>query len=212
MYVSTHKSANMRTVVVNKIVLICSAAKIAYAHPDLQKDAASATPCAFAELLNGEGGLDDVSSSKENTEQHEAEQPSPSSSAILKGSSKNKSDSTVKLSRRAQAKKKKQSSASNIFLPNAIDSGGRNQNQNGGGGREGKKKAQNSRPNQVESEGRNIISPGGCFTTTMYDDIDADVMKIQNGITDPRARGGFLGGILRMAAHDAMDFDPSLQN
>src|SRR6056300_1325980 len=196
----------MRTVVVNKIVLICSAAKIVYAHPDLQKDDASATPCAFAELLNGEGGLDDVSSSKENTEQHEAKQPSPSSSSsvILKGSTNN-SDSTVKLSRRAQAKKKRastvtngrkkkqQSSASNIFLPNAIDSGGRNQNQNGGGGREGKKKAHNSRPNQVASEGRNIISPGGCFTTTMYDDIDADVMKIQNGITDPRARGGFLG-------------------
>lgn len=224
----------MRTVVVvNKIVLICSAAKIAYAHPHLQKDAgnsdAAATPCAFAELLNGEGGLDDVSSSKETTEQNVAEQPSPSSSAsvILKGSLKNKSDSTVKLSRRAQAtkkrastaangrKKKQQSSATNIFLPNAIDnSGGRNQNQNGGGGSGGKKKAQNqNRPNQVaSSEGRNIISPGGCFTTTMYDDIDADVLKIQNSITDLRARGGFLGGILRMAAHDAMDYDPSLPN
>jgi hypothetical protein len=222
---STHKSATMRTVV-DKIVLICSAAKVAYAHPDLQKDA-SATPCAFAELLNGEGGLDGVaSSSKENTEQHEAEQPSPSSSSsvILKGSSKNNSDSTVKLRRRAQAKKrastvangrkKKQQSSTttNIFLPNAIDnSGGRNQNQNGGGGGRGKKKAQN-RPNQeVASEGRNI-SPGGCFTTTMYDDIDADILKIQNSITDLRDRGGFLGGILRMAAHDAMDFDPSLSN
>jgi len=243
---------------INAVILISSAANLAYAHPELQKIAsdtdtdAATTPCPFAEILNGDG-LDDIASNEENSQQAD-EQPSP---LVLKGSSRSKTLSTMELSRnnapvkkkrvsaattrgrklkkksssgtpniylpsgvtnanqgRIQDQKKKSSSGTpNIYFPNGVTSTnqGRNQDQNGGGGARSKQPKNPSRNQNTSSEGRNFRS-GMCFTTAMYDDIDFDIWTIQNGITDLRQRGKFLGGLLRLAAHDAMDFSPGADN
>lgn len=41
----------------------------------------------------------------------------------------------------------------------------------------------------------------------MYASIDADIARLKLSITDNTARAHFLGGIVRLAAHDFMDFD-----
>jgi hypothetical protein len=46
-----------------------------------------------------------------------------------------------------------------------------------------------------------------CVTFKTYDAIDKDIEKISKGITDARSRGRFLGGIVRLVAHDFMDYD-----
>ncbi len=188
------------------ILLICAAANLAYARPDLLNNATDAdteaaeTPCPFADfwfdLASTEDGdidgLDDNTPIAEESAQQEATEQT--SSFVLKGSASNNTASTMELRRNnaptkkkrvfrnGSKRKKKQSSTGggtpNIFLPNL--------NQNGG--------------KQVRSH--------RCFTISMYDEIDADVMMIQNSISDLRQRGSFLGGILRLAAHDAMDYDP----
>lgn len=190
------------------VLLICGAANyLAYAHPDLLNNATDAdteaaeTPCPFADFWfdlasTEEGdndGLDDNAPIEEESAQQE-EATEQASSLVLKGSASNNTVSTMELRqnnapnkkkrvfRNGKKRKKKQSSTGgtpNILLPN--------QNQNGG------KK----------------VRSGRCFTISLYDEIDADIMRIQNSIIDLRQRGSFLGGLLRLAAHDAMDYDPS---
>ena len=46
-----------------------------------------------------------------------------------------------------------------------------------------------------------------CFTTSTYDAIDGDIARLQNDIADDKERSHFLGGIVRLAAHDFMDHD-----
>jgi len=46
-----------------------------------------------------------------------------------------------------------------------------------------------------------------CVTLKTYDTIDKDIEKISKGITDVKSRGRFLGGIVRLVAHDFMDYD-----
>jgi len=46
------------------------------------------------------------------------------------------------------------------------------------------------------------------FTVATYDAIDDDIASIKENILDDESRSRFLGGILRLAAHDFMDFDP----
>lgn len=46
-----------------------------------------------------------------------------------------------------------------------------------------------------------------CFTTSLYDSIDADIAELKLTITDNTARSHFLGGIVRLAAHDFLDYD-----
>ena len=48
-----------------------------------------------------------------------------------------------------------------------------------------------------------------CFTTTVYNSIDADIALLKSTISNSIARSHFLGGIVRLAAHDFMDFDRS---
>lgn len=47
------------------------------------------------------------------------------------------------------------------------------------------------------------------FTSTTYDALEADIVILKNSITETRTRTHFLGGIVRLAAHDFMDFDPN---
>ncbi len=46
-----------------------------------------------------------------------------------------------------------------------------------------------------------------CFTTSIYDSIDEDIAAIKNNIRSDQERSHFLGGIVRLAAHDFMDYD-----
>jgi hypothetical protein len=48
---------------------------------------------------------------------------------------------------------------------------------------------------------------GGCFTNNTYDAIDADIEILKNEIGDDTTRSHFLGGIVRLVAHDFMDYD-----
>jgi hypothetical protein len=47
------------------------------------------------------------------------------------------------------------------------------------------------------------------FTVAMYDSIEEDIATLVRSIEDDEARTHFLGGIVRLAAHDFMDYDPS---
>ncbi|KAL7432080.1 hypothetical protein ACHAXH_003840 [Discostella pseudostelligera] len=46
-----------------------------------------------------------------------------------------------------------------------------------------------------------------CVTLSTYDAIDADIANLKNNIADAKSRSHFLGGIVRLAAHDFMDYD-----
>ncbi len=48
-----------------------------------------------------------------------------------------------------------------------------------------------------------------CFSVEMYDSIDGDIAAIKNSIRSDQERSHFLGGIVRLAAHDFMDYDNS---
>jgi len=47
----------------------------------------------------------------------------------------------------------------------------------------------------------------GCITNNIYDQIDVDIEQLKNQITDDKTRAHFLGGIVRLVAHDFMDYD-----
>jgi hypothetical protein len=62
-----------------------------------------------------------------------------------------------------------------------------------------------------------VVEPAVCtssFTSTTYDTIDADIQALKNTIpsSDSKSRAHFLGGIVRLVAHDFMDYDPSQSN
>jgi len=46
-----------------------------------------------------------------------------------------------------------------------------------------------------------------CVSHDMYDSIDSDIAAIKDGIANSKKRIHFLGGIIRLAAHDFMDYD-----
>ncbi|KAL7553876.1 hypothetical protein ACHAWF_017211, partial [Thalassiosira exigua] len=48
-----------------------------------------------------------------------------------------------------------------------------------------------------------------CFAAAAYDAIDADVARLASAVSDPKSRSHFLGGIVRLVAHDFMDYDPA---
>jgi len=57
---------------------------------------------------------------------------------------------------------------------------------------------------------RSLQTGGGCFTRVTYNDIIEDIRLIFEGMTDintSRDAGHFCGGIVRLAAHDFMDYD-----
>ncbi|KAL7535299.1 hypothetical protein ACHAXR_007067 [Thalassiosira sp. AJA248-18] len=50
-----------------------------------------------------------------------------------------------------------------------------------------------------------------CFTVNTYESIDNDIARLKLNIVDSKSRSHFLGGIVRLAAHDFMDFDQNNQ-
>merc|ERR550539_1183404 len=54
---------------------------------------------------------------------------------------------------------------------------------------------------------RSLQNAGGCVSTSIYDSIRDDIVTISTAITDVGDKGHFFGGIVRLAAHDFMDFD-----
>lgn len=46
-----------------------------------------------------------------------------------------------------------------------------------------------------------------CFTTETYDAIDDDVASLANAFSTNETKGYFLGGMVRLAAHDFLDYD-----
>ncbi|KAL7462000.1 hypothetical protein ACHAXS_002400 [Conticribra weissflogii] len=46
-----------------------------------------------------------------------------------------------------------------------------------------------------------------CFSVEVYDSIDRDIDEIKREISDDATRSHFLGGIVRLVAHDFMDYD-----
>lgn len=59
---------------------------------------------------------------------------------------------------------------------------------------------------------RSLQSSSGCMTTANYNDIRNDIVAIANQLTNNRDKGHFFGGIVRLAAHDFMDFDRNAVN
>ena len=56
---------------------------------------------------------------------------------------------------------------------------------------------------------RSLQEEAGCVSFDTYENLHADIASLADAITDVRDRGHFLGGIVRLAAHDFMDFDGS---
>ena len=70
----------------------------------------------------------------------------------------------------------------------------------------GSKKQSSNRP--PSSQNRPPRNPGtSCFSVEIYDSIDEDIAAIKNNIRSDQERSHFLGGIVRLAAHDFMDYD-----
>lgn len=46
-----------------------------------------------------------------------------------------------------------------------------------------------------------------CFSAQTYDDIDADIANLADAFTDNVTKGFFLGGLVRLAAHDFLDYN-----
>jgi len=61
----------------------------------------------------------------------------------------------------------------------------------------------NPTPNQMNSLTANPL----CFSVEVYDSIDRDIDEIKINISDDATRSHFLGGIVRLVAHDFMDYD-----
>ena len=69
----------------------------------------------------------------------------------------------------------------------------------------------NNQPNRQDtndSSAQNAIQSPSCFSVEIYDDIDRDIGRIKSSIRNDEDRSHFLGGIVRLAAHDFMDFNP----
>ena len=47
------------------------------------------------------------------------------------------------------------------------------------------------------------------FTVSTYESIEEDISALMNSIADDESRAHFIGGIVRLVAHDFMDYDPT---
>ena len=63
----------------------------------------------------------------------------------------------------------------------------------------------------LENSRRSLLTDS-CFTQGVFDEIVADVQTIADTYTDLRDKGHFFGGIVRLAAHDFMDYDQTQDN
>lgn len=61
--------------------------------------------------------------------------------------------------------------------------------------------------NQPKRQQGNSSSRSSCFSIETYKSLDNDISRIRNDIRDDKKRSHFLGGIVRLAAHDFMDYN-----
>jgi len=66
---------------------------------------------------------------------------------------------------------------------------------------------QQTTPAQISNLPQNNQSRKGCFSISTYEEIEDDIANIKNTLRNPKEVTHFLGGIVRMAAHDFMDYD-----
>jgi hypothetical protein len=62
-------------------------------------------------------------------------------------------------------------------------------------------------PSALDRPSPNLPARASCFSVDTYDSIDYDIAMIKNNVRSEQERSHFLGGIVRMAAHDFMDYD-----
>lgn len=71
----------------------------------------------------------------------------------------------------------------------------------------------NKKPNhRQQGNNNNSSSRSSCFSINTYKSLDNDIASIANGINDDKRRSHFLGGIVRLAAHDFMDYNLHASN
>lgn len=68
------------------------------------------------------------------------------------------------------------------------------------------------RPTQRPSTARPTAPCTSSFAVATYEQIDEDIYALKESIRDDADRTHFLGGIVRLAAHDFMDYDPRSNN
>ena len=70
-----------------------------------------------------------------------------------------------------------------------------------------------NKPNhRQQGNNNNSSSRSSCFSINTYKSLDNDIASIANGINDDKRRSHFLGGIVRLAAHDFMDYNLHASN
>ncbi|KAL7480887.1 hypothetical protein ACHAW6_008801 [Cyclotella cf. meneghiniana] len=85
---------------------------------------------------------------------------------------------------------------------------GRTINKNNKRKKSGKNKtSKRGKRGKNKTNGRNPSITTRCFSNSTYESIDDDIAKLKKFIRDDVTRSHFLGGIVRLAAHDFMDFD-----
>jgi hypothetical protein len=67
-------------------------------------------------------------------------------------------------------------------------------------------------PTSTPSQQSTNTSTSSCFTSSIYDSIDIDISNIKQSISNNIQRSHFLGGIVRLTAHDFMDYDRNALN
>ena len=172
---------------------------MANAHPELSKNNATdvdidaaATPCPYSDFW-----FDLASTDEDDNDGLELEQRS----SVLKGSASNNTSPKRKGLRQNGANKTKRA-----FRRNGEKKKKQKQQQQSSVGSTGTQARNQDQIVEKQVRAGETL----CFTTDMYDAIDAHVMRIKNGIVNVRERGSFLGGLLRLVGHDAMDFDGSM--
>lgn len=64
----------------------------------------------------------------------------------------------------------------------------------------------------LETKSRSLQAAPNCVSRPTYDDIIDDITSLSQAITDVGDKGHFLGGIVRLAAHDFMDYDMNAES
>ena len=127
---------------------------------------------------------------------------------ILKGQSGSFQDVTTRNHASVRLKKKRRKKKrwnQNNQRPNRPNRPNRQPNRQPSPNRPNRPTIQQSNGRPAGQETRPIRS--SCFSVDTYHAIDDDIASIKNSIDNPKQRSHFLGGIVRLAAHDFMDHD-----
>jgi hypothetical protein len=191
---------------------------------------APAVPCPFASLSHAAGGWADFAhdpiSSSHNAvneedmilfglvEAHEvvANEPTQTRSIVMKGQSSRVLHSMADDESNIEGNRRMLKHRGNIHkhVRGRKKTGGTTGNRQKRGNKKTNKRNKRGKRGKRQNNGLGQSAPSNlprCFSKSTYDSIDSDIAKLKKFIQNDETRSHFLGGIVRLAAHDFMDYD-----